>query len=226
MQPWGLGDVIFSMSAVRSLNDDIIWPVMPYYVKQLSDAYPDMTFIDWRLLNIDYNRKDRYELHGYDVIPLRWQDSPLVDCMKKKYAYFNLDWHDWKYDVEWLRDYNKEEFLFQLLHLVEGERYNLISTKFGNDSINNKPSPHSMIFKEPDNGLINIHMTMIEGFSLFDWAKVIERAERIDFVSSSLLYLVELLELEAKEIHIYPRLPFEKNLACVDYIFSKNYTIH
>lgn len=224
MQRFGLGDVIFSMSAIRSLGDKILWPVMPYYVEGCNRAYPDITFIDYNLMNIDWMNKSEVQIADGVILPLAWQDTPLRNCMKLKYDFFGLPWNNWKANAMWTRDRWKERELFEKLD-IKGP-FNLISSRYGNDVRGNNPSPHSIMFPLPTNGLPNVHMSMISGFSLFDWAEVIEEATEIHAVSSSIIYLLELLELNAKKIHIHIRKPFEKSHENYQYILtSHNYIL-
>lgn len=224
MQRFGIGDVIFSMTAIRLLGDKVLWPVMPYYVEALNRAYPDIHFIDYTLMNINWMDSGEKHFQDATIIPLAWQDSPLRECMKKKYGYFGLDWTMWKENAKWERSSMRENQLYDQLN-IKGP-FNLISNRYGNDVNSNQPSPHSLAFREPDNGLQNVHMSMIPGFSLFDWAKVIEQAENIYIVSTSTIYLLELLQLKAKEIHIHIRKPLEKTHDNYSYILtSHNYIL-
>lgn len=226
-QYFGIGDIIFSMSAIRSLNDKIIWPVLPEYVEGCNRAYPDIDFIDYNLLKIDYDRKDRYQLDDMDVIPLRWQDSPLNKCMQLKYQYFGLSWQGWKQNAKWQRDFTKEEQLIKRFDIHDGEDFNLINIKFGCWSQTKlSPGTSTANFQIPNNGLRNVEMFIGSEFSLFDWAAIIQRARYIYTVSTSVLYLIEMLDLCCKEIHLYPRIPDEKDFRNVDYLFTKPYILH
>lgn len=226
IQRWGIGDAIMSMSAIRSLGDKILWPVMSDYVDGCNAAYPDITFIDWKLINIDFNRKDKYSIGGWEAIPLAWQDAPLSWAMKNKYLYFGLPWEKWKDNAYYTRDIKKEKELSQWLGIKEGESYNLINNKFGTNLNSNSVAAYSTYFPIPENGLKNIIMDIVSGYSLFDWSRIIESAENIFTVSTSLLFLIELLSLQAKEIHLYPRIPDEKDFRNVDYLFTKPYILH
>lgn len=227
LQSFGIGDVVFSMTAIRSLNDKILWGVLPEYVSALNAAYPDIFFVDWNILKIDYNKKDRYFIEDLEVIPLRWQDTPLQFCMRQKYSYFGLNYINWKSNAKFIRNYTREHELIKLLNIEVGEQFNLVNMKFGCHvgGTNFKPEAQSTNF-EVNNGLRNIEMGMIDGYSLFDWSSIIERATNIFTVSTSSFYLFELLRLSAKEIHLYPRLPYEKDFRNIDYLFTKNYILH
>jgi hypothetical protein len=225
-QFFGIGDVVFSMGAIRHFDDKVLWPVLPEYVEGLNRAYPDVTFVDYTLLKIDYERKDRYLLNGADVIPLRWQDSPLTRCMALKFEYFGLDWRDWKTGAMWKRDYEKESALLAHLNITDGDEFALINVNFGCWSKAGLKSGSSKAYVGVSTSLRQVTLDFIPGFSLFDWAGVIERASYIASVSTSLLYLLELLELKASEVHLFPRLPYETNFANVSYIFTKTYILH
>lgn len=219
LQRFGLGDVIFSMSAIRKLNDKIIWPVLSHYVDGCNRAYPDIFFIDSKLLNIDFNRKDQYNVVDLTIIPLAHQDIPVQDAMMNKYRYFGFDWKEWKMHAYYQRDKLKEISLFNHLGLQPDEEYNLISETFQCDFNGTKKI-------QLNNGLKNIYVRQIPGYSLFDWSMIFERATNIHVVSSSNIYLLELLTLKAKEIKIYIRHPRERDHSNYDYILtSHNYIL-
>jgi hypothetical protein len=67
-------------------------------------------------------------------------------------------------------------------------------------------------------------MRQIEGFSLFDWAKVLEGAKEIHTVSTSVLYILDLLE--TGPVHVYVRAPNEKDHSFYDYIFTDSKFIY
>jgi hypothetical protein len=225
-QFFGIGDVIFSMGAIRHFDDKVLWPVLPEYVEGLNRAYPDVSFIDYNLLKLDYDRKDRFWLGDIDVIPLRWQDSPLVECMKKKYSYFGLDWREWKEMSMWRRDLEKEKQLLNNLNIKQGDEFALVNINFGCWSKAGLKSGSSKAHVGVSTSLRQITLDFIPGFSLFDWAGVIERACYIASVSTSLLYLLELLTLRAKEVHLFPRIPYEVDFRNVEYLFTKPYILH
>lgn len=229
-QPFGAGDIIWEQTIVRRLAEGrrIVWPVFKHFVEMFKRAYPDIEFVDWDLVPIDRNRRDFYteEIAGYglcEVLPLRHADTimkvPFSQCMASKYSLVGMDYHDWKEQAMWHRDEDMENSLFNQLGCDEVP-YNLVGCIFGSDSQLRRDI-------SPENNLRNIYMETISPYSLFDWAKVIENADAIHVVSSSSLYLFENLELKALAIDIYCRVPIEKNLDTVDYIFEKHkYNLH
>jgi len=226
IQRFGLGDLIFSMGAIKMLDGVIIWPTLPEYVEGLTRAYPEIVWVDWSLIALDWQRKDRYLLGDIDVIPLAHQDVPITVCMKNKFNFFGLRWQDWKSGAMWTRDYAQEQKLLDHLNIKEGDEFALINVNFGCWSKAGLKSGSSKAYVGVSTNLRQITLDFIPGFSLFDWAGVIERASYIATVSSSNFYLLELLELKAAEIHLFPRLPYETDFRNIEYLFTKPYILH
>lgn len=227
LQYFGLGDVIFTQTLVRSFlsqpEDKIVWPVLPQFVEGLSRAYPDITFLPKELVNIKYDQKETTYGENCTILPIRWADSimqvPYTQCMSSKYDLYDQNWRDWKKGAIWKNDARKQKLLYDELN-PEGEPYNLINTYFGSDSQFQVPI-------NTGNGLLNIYMESIPGFSIFDWTMLIREATQIHCVSSSIIYLLENLQLHASEIHLYPRKPQEVDFRNVEYILSShNYIKH
>lgn len=228
IQAVGLGDIIFEMTLIRNFileGYKVIWGVRDCFMEGLNQAYPDVTFINEKLINIDYDNKNDYEDDGARYLPLRWTDSlcgvPYRDCMKSKYLFFNQDWQIWDTNAQYQRYPEKEQELkYKILGILLGEKYNLINTRFTSFESHRVPI-------DVNNGYRNIEISTLSGYSLFDWSLVIEGAETIYTVSTSIIYILELLELAAKEIHIYIRRPQEQNHNNYDYILRKhNYILH
>ncbi len=229
IQQWGIGDIIFEMTLVKSFKDSIWWPVNKQFVEGLQRAYPDVWFMDAadstvRASGYDDNRKEEYWLSAMRFLPLRWADVmlnlPYTMCMQAKYLMYSLDWQDWKRDAMFKRYPVKENELQAFLGIADGLPYNLVNRYFRS---NNSGKADIL----PYNGLRNVEMRTIPGFSLFDWAGIIENATEIHTVSTSIIYILELLELKAKEIHLYKRLPDENDFKNIDYLLtSHDYILH
>jgi hypothetical protein len=229
-QFFGAGDAIFIQSLLRQLcgpDDLILYPILPQFVDGFNRAYPDAAFIDYRGVDINYESKVEIERDGCRILPIRYADQilgvPYYHCMRAKYDMYGLDFNTWR-DVNPGRS-NKEGNLLASLGIGTDHngilnQYNLISCHYGSGSQ----------FKaniEPDNGLSNVYMTSIPGYSLFDWQTLIESATTIHAVSSSIVYLLELLDLKATEVHLYGRHHEPKTwLKNIDYLLTKNYEIH
>ena len=77
--------------------------------------------------------------------------------------------------------------------------------------------------------LVNFHqiiyMNKIPGYTMLDWAKVIENADQIYTVSTSNLFLIETLPIKASNVCIYPRLPRENNFDGILEFVNKNFIL-
>ena len=225
-QPFGTGDHIFCQSIAHHFIEkgyEVLWPVLKHMVQGMQKAYPKITWVDADMVPVNLDDKRRYDEGHFHHLPLRYAESllgrPYKMHMVSKYDYLGLDWKDWKKHAMPKRYPYKESMLFSLLGIEDGEPFNFISTTFGSN-FNHK------IEVTPSNNYKRVELRPIEGISLFDWCEVIKRATTIHAVSSSTLYLFELLELAATEVHIYNRTPIEKNLDYVRFLFSKNYILH
>jgi hypothetical protein len=62
-------------------------------------------------------------------------------------------------------------------------------------------------------------MSVFDEFTLFDWCKVIEKSKQIHTVDTSLISLIEKMDLVNTELYLYPR----GSLSDVDYLLKKNW---
>jgi hypothetical protein len=225
LQTFGIGDILYCMPIFDELikqGHKILWGVEPQFLS-IAKHFPNVTFVDRSVLNLDYRRNDEYFIGNMKVIPLRFTDSilnvPYNLCMQSKYLYFGKEFNEWR-KLKWVRDYdNEEKLFFDVLKLTNFESYNFINRTF---RMNNSGYAKIAV----DNGLRNIEMQNIEGFSLLDWAMVIENATHIHTVSTSTFYVMEILDLKATEINLYLRKPDEKNFDNISYLCTKNYILH
>lgn len=225
-QPFGAGDIIFCQSIANDFVNagfNVIWPMKEVYVS-LGKHFPNITVIDERLINVDLARREEFEANGARVIPLQYAANILKlqvnDCMKAKYKFLGKDWNDWKGNAQIKRDLTAQISLFNELGLEKGEPFNLISEYFGTGG-ERCGSIHV------DNGLKNVYMTFKDGYTVIDWSFIMEQATNIHAIASSNIYLFELLELEATEIHIYLRTGLEKNHNNYNYLLkSHKYILH
>lgn len=209
----GIGDVIFCAKLITDIcrGYKVVWAVHPDYVEGLNRAYPMFTFIDYTKFHIDYNNRQDIETNGVRMIPLRFTDQllrvPFRQCMRSKYDFYKTDWTKWR-EVQPIRNKEKERELMELVG-AKGS-YTLINTKFRTGMTGG--------VKIPCEG---IEMRQTPGFSLFDWMGVIENATDIHTVSTSIIYLMELVELKCVP-HIYIRVPDEKNHDNYNYIMTRH----
>lgn len=230
LQYFGLGDIIWGQSIAhhyRQKGYKVLWPVMGEWVEGLVNAYPFVHFIDYEMVPINYNDKRMYEKDGFTYLPMRFSESlmgkPYKFHMESKYSYLGLDWRSWKQHAMPRRDINKEWSLMVFLGLISGrdkiKPYNFIATTFG--SYGNHSVPINV-----GNDYMNVELREVPGYSLFDWCTVIQNAKTIHAVSSSTLYLFELLDLSAESVNLYTRKPIEADFSYTEFLFSKPYSLH
>lgn len=224
---FGAGDIFFIQSIANRFVKQgykVLWPVMNIYAP-LAKHFPNVTMVDKHLVNIDYTRNDVYEFNGCRVIPLRFSDSickvPYTDCMKSKYILMGQEWETWKDDCIIERDWENEKKLYnEVLGLQDGEKYNLISDMFQTGGT------RSILITPPDNGLKDVYMRFIEGYTIIDWLTVMQQAETIHAVSSACIYLFELFPPKAI-VNLYIRRPNEQNHDNYSYLLTKDkYILH
>ena len=223
LQAYGLGDILFTISIARKWHQDgyqILWGINPIYLG-IAKHFPWITFVDYDLLNIDYSSQETTTRGNATIVPLRWAreilQAPLQDVQRAKYDLVNIPWENWKDGFLCFRDLQAEYNLFyKVLDLDLGEKYNLVSEHYQTGGKQRSP----LVI---DNGLRNVYLTFYQGYTLIDWLTVIENATTIHAVSSSSIYLFELYETQAQEVHLYPRKPEEMDHEHYQYLLNKKY---
>ena len=201
-------------------------------ILQIQRNIPYINFVEKDLFDIDYNERDFIETDKQIIIPMRWSKeyyaSPLKYTMFNKYKMVGIKLEEWR-KLTWLRHRWRESRLKELLGIKEGEKYNLINCNFY--SFENKTIFFNKTLLDPtnldiNNKLKNIEMKFIPTFNLLDWAGIIEEAENIYSVNTSIIFLLEVLELKAKEIHLYSRNVNGADFIQTEYLRSKNYILY
>lgn len=227
LQAFGIGDCIFAQSIAHHFleqNIEVLWPVRDEYYDGLNMAYPKVKWIPQSIVKDPlFEIKEKTYVSGILISPIRWSDSymkvPYKEVMRAKYAMYGLDWKTWRNHAMPERNYDREHQLMDYLGISPKTKYNLIATQFG-------MSGARAVDIQVTNGFKNVNMEIVPGFHLFDWCGVIENADTIHAVSSSTLYLFEVMKLRASEVHLYVRKGVEANFSFVDYLFTKNYILH
>lgn len=159
-----------------------------YYGKKLEDYY------EW------YNEWAAAEGQrlNHHLINLRFANhcgNPHF-CMFDKYRAFGLNPEMYR-ELSWKRNIAKEEALFTELNLGT-KKYNLVNRNY--------EWPIKKLDIQLDNGLENIYMDNLPGYTMLDWAKVIENASEIHTTSTSTVFPIETLTRGRDiELHLYPR---------------------
>lgn len=210
-QPGMAGDLLFIQKIAKTYAAQgrrVIMPVLQKH-RWVYDALVMPSNIETPVLETDdFDWKDEIMFLGdklamgpiegpnYTYLSLffSWRYNP-DRTMDLKYELAGLSMDDWADYVELRRDREKEEALFHLLGLDDGEPYALLNEHGSNSQI-------TFTHKAPEK---EIRLRMIEGYSLFDWSLVIERAARIATIDTSLVLLVEILKIRDRPLSVISR---------------------
>lgn len=219
-QPFGIGDILFVSPIVRKLDYDIIWPIESHYLWIKDYIKQDnIKFID---VNEYIFTQDYAHLQVADFLnaePTLKRVGYEFDCMTAKYAYADFALETWK-SLYWERNLDKENSLIKYLGIDDGKPYNLINQNFAEPNLGYK------IDLNIDNDCRNIYMDYIEGYTLLDWGMAIENSKQFHTVSTSTFYMVEFLNCQNTQLHLYPRYGLDKNLDPIRPIISERWICH
>lgn len=225
-----LGDLLFIEPIVRHYlqqDHEVIWPIKDqYYWLKDYIKHHGLRIVKQSEYKMDYENWTMSE--GY--IPLRFatpifrkESDPHSGAfhehfMLDKYRLLGLPLDMWR-DLKWERNHQKEQDLFDHLALSEGENYTLVN-RFMKDCYE-----HTQDMPETFEGRV-IELRPIDGFTLLDWTKVICQASCIHTVETALIYMIEVLPIQAKEIHMYARRPWQDTLGGVKNFISDKWIRH
>lgn len=228
-QTCGLGDILMSLkigSHFSSHGYRVIWPVEPIY-KNLQNNIHVQGSIEFPCVDDNFEFKDIYQqlkqTEISDVVrfennivyaPLRraWHSQPVLEMRKHfgsdecnmlgKFVMCGLEHNNWQDYFTINRNKLKEDELMQVLGIDDADQIHLVNKEFGTP-----PRWREVLQKEintPEH-LKRIDMRIIDGYDLFDWIGVFEKAAQIDTVTTSNFYIFEKIDLQ-----------------CVPTIYSKN----
>jgi hypothetical protein len=215
-QPFGIGDILFLQPLISLLDiEEAIWPIVDHYywVKDYIEIN-NLTFIK----SSEFNPTN-YE--GYVEIPLQHAHSyfpQAKDCMEAKYLLLEADPELWR-TLTFKRNFKKEIQLKQLLNINVNDKFIFINNHFAGPEYDYK------LDINPQTNLRVIYQEYIEGFTLLDWCGVLEHTEEIHTVSTSLLFVIESLNLN-KPMHLYPRKPLDKDLSPIKSLINSKWICH
>ncbi len=217
-QYFGLGDILFCINIANDFikkGHDVYWMVEPQFLN-IQKHFPQIKFVDKSELRVSLFTRHEINNGIQRIIPLRFSQDNLElhvrECMKSKYMMFGRDWNDW-IDFEIIRDTDNEKRLLNLLGIKKGDKFALVNRNFRTSPIESR--------MQIKTDLKIVEMDIIEGFTMIDWSAVLEIATEIHTVSTSLIYLMEKLDLKGRN-YIYKRLPLEKTHENYDYILKRN----
>lgn len=210
-QFFGLGDILFIEPIYRHyLNRGftVVAPILPEYL-WIQEYIPYVEFKNKDTFRYRYEQVDQPK-DGNMHVPLRFAHPLLrgydlhygddrAHWMPDKYEYLGLPVELWK-TLSFKRNLDREKKLIDLLNLPE--KFNFVNNTYGG-------SFEKISITVPDFPVVELRK--IDGFTLLDWGGVIERAEKIYTVETSIIYYIESLNTTA-ERHLYPRLPWLENV--------------
>lgn len=223
IQPAGLGDIFFVQTIAlyyKNLGFDVIFPI-----------YPQLLWINNYINNgINFiSNDDIFEMKEYyrsNITPTVTEEVVILPLgnsqafapgkiMESKYNMVNMDYSTWTRGFSFSRNIAKEnELYYNVLGLHDSEEYIFVNRLYG--------TPPGTIRYPHINLQTNkkiIELSLVEGFTLFDWCKVLELASEIHMIDTSLNYIIDKLVINAKVLNSYSRR--SGNFSEVDYIFKK-----
>ena len=220
-QPAGLGDILFSQKIAHKLMEQdykIIWPVQNEFL-WLKQYISDISFCS---LNESFSLKEKYSTNNIEkndnslIIPLQDADRyfPGICMMDAKYKFVGLKMDNWQDYLKFDRNRKKEEELLKFLDIKEGDKFVLLNRFYGSP-----PNQKTCTYLENYNHKLKVvEMNLYNDFTLFDWCEVMERASEIHTVDTSIMYMMEKLNLTGN-LHCYSRY-YPANFSNVTHLFK------
>jgi len=206
-QPAGIGDILFIQKIVKKLSED-------YEV-----YHPVKDSISWMTDYVDTTCKQSdCQAETFDVVVnLDGLELPNMSHMKAKYVALEINHEDFIDYIDIIRDKDKEDELFS--KMIDQTPYRLVCPWYGTPETKNGGMlkmniPHSEEYA-------NVIMDIREGYTLFDWLKIIENAEEIHTTDSAIMFLIEKYKCKAKELVAYSR---REDHSKVSFMFQKDWS--
>jgi hypothetical protein len=137
--------------------------------------------------------------------------------MEAKYQMVGLDYNGWQEYFTFNRNFIKEnELYYNVLGLKDDEKYTLISKTWGTQP---NFASKDVYYESKDNV---VEIKLIDGYTLFDWSKVIEKANEISIVDTSFNYIIEKLDINAKKLFLNSRFT-PSNFSHIINLFKKDW---
>ena len=222
--PGGLGDILFMLKLSHLFIEDgykVTWPVFHEF-KWLKDYIPEINWVvleDWDiekpLPNIDFIGKEYYsnktsifQTDDFLYYNGHGHGDEHGPEMQRKYNVIGADWRDWRDYVKFERNIDKEnELFYNVLGLKDGEDYVYVNRHW-----QTRPTKevYTGISDDPETyGCKVVQHDIIEGFSVFDWCKVLENAKGFYMIETSLNYILEspflFDKVKDKPLHLWHR---------------------
>ena len=138
--------------------------------------------------------------------------------MSSKLTMLGMEHDDWRDYFLFKRNLDKENDLYyNVLGLKDDSEYVFISNLYNTDIRDSK------FISKDQFDLPVVELQILDGFTLFDWCKVLEKAKKIYTVNTAINYIIDVLETSYNEYVIYAH--DEENVTQIDYLFKKPHTM-
>ena len=221
-QPAGIGDVFFCQKIARVMIErgyDIVWPLKPeihWIQKYIKDIWFPMITDNFPMNEIYSNGVGFSIENNLAFISTATADMTHNDgkIMSSKYSMLDMDYSNWQYYFHFERNIDKENDLYyNILGLTDDSEFVFISNLYNTEIRDSK-------FISPKQfDLPVVELQILDGFTLFDWCKVLEKAKKIHTVNTSINYIIDVLNTSYDEYIIYAH--DEKNKTEINYLFQK-----
>ena len=220
-QPAGIGDVFFCQKIARIMMQHgykVIWPLRPdihWIQRYIKDIWFPMTTDEFPMKDIYFRGSGAVVEEGGAFISPATADMTHNDgkIMSSKYSMVGLDHSDWKEYFKFERNFAKEDDLYyNVLGLKDDSEFVFINNLYNTDVRDSE-------LLSPENyDLPVVELKIIEGFTLFDWCKVLEKAKSVFTINTSINYLIDVLDTSYERYVIIAH--SEQNKREIDYLFS------
>jgi len=225
-QPAGIGDVFFCQKIARVMMQNgyqVIWPLRPdidWIGKYIRDIYFPTTDDMFPGKDI-FDRAGGFSI-GTDSAFISLATADITHnngkTMSSKYHMLDISYHDWQDYFKFNRDLDKEnELYYNVLGLNDDSEFVFINNLYNTDIRDSK------LLSADQFDMPVVELKIIDGFTLFDWCKVLEKAKKIYTINTSINYIIEVIDTSYDEYVIYAH--DEKNKTEIDYLFKKPHTM-
>jgi len=206
-QPAGLGDIFFCQKIgyhYQKQGFEIIWPVKPVY-----------SYLPEYLKNFIYPVEDISSFKNItSYLSLDGCTKNANEIMREKYKVAQVkEYQDWADYFTFERNFKREQKILEHFDIKEGEKFNLINYNFASP-----PNVEKIDIKIKNNHR-DIYMNFLGFDNIFDWCGIIEKAEEIHTVNTSICYMIEKLKTTDK-LFMYQR-KYMKNWDYIDGIYKR-----
>lgn len=195
-QSAGAGDIFFTQKIAKTYIQNgykIIWPVIPEF------SYLNDYMGEENLEFVSTNYTGHFDLY----LDLRNSNYkyPSKQIMVSKFLDCKIPHEDWLDYFSFRRNLEREKELFDLL--TENKPYVFINKNYGSP-------PNFAVLNNVESTIENKSLKVVEmdfrhGFTIFDWCTILENAEEIHTVDTSINYIIEKLKLKTDVLNLYPR---------------------